>query len=127
MSEAPETKVLKEILPQIKIKALKSQILLLEETKLFFELMEKITLKSLDYPSQGTVSVEDFKLMMTFISSTLSSLNNSIRRTIDDNDLYTDIIEKLAKEYDSTLTGIFEQVKRSFEESQQNKKKSVYT
>ena len=128
MSEAPEKKVLRELLGKLKVKTISSET---QFQKSRVDLYNKIT----NFWKTLTEMVEKKQIDMetaSFLGFVFSGLDGLIDMalthsitTLEDFKIYMDALERYSSELDKTLTGIFEQARKMAEE--QRKKQEELT
>jgi len=122
MSGKEERKVLKEILPKVKAKAINSRKVQLDRMKYTSDLVLD-SFKALNeyvrehQEDQIAKRVSD---SLRLIHSSLMATFQNVFVTLDDYDLYIEILERLSSELDKTLTDIFDRAFQIAEEQRKN-------
>ena len=122
MSGKEERKVLKEILPKVKAKAINSRKVQLDRMKYTSDLVLD-SFKALNeyvrehQEDQIAKRVSD---SLRLIHSSLMATFQNVFVTLDDYDLYIEILERLSSELDKTLTEIFDKAFQIAEEQRKN-------
>jgi hypothetical protein len=122
MSGKEERKVLKEILPKIKAKAINSRKVQLDRMKYSSDLVLDSFKALNDYVSehQEDQMVKKVSDSLKLIHSSLMATFQNVFVTLDDYDLYIEILERLSSELDKTLTEIFDRAFQIAEEQRKN-------
>jgi len=122
MSGKEERKVLKEILPKIKAKAINSRKVQLDRMKYTSDLVLDSFKALNEYASehQEDQVVKRVSESLRLIHSSLMATFQNVFVTLDDYDLYIEILERLSSELDKTLTEIFDKAFQIAEEQRKN-------
>jgi len=122
MSGKEERKVLKEILPKIKAKAINSRKVQLDRMKYTSDLVLDSFKALNEYVGehQEDQNVKRVSESLRLIHSSLMATFQNVFVTLDDYDLYIEILERLSSELDKTLTEIFDKAFQIAEEQRKN-------
>jgi len=122
MSGKEERKVLKEILPKIKAKAINSRKVQLDRMKYTSDLVLDSFKALNEYAGehQEDQTVKRVTDSLRLIHSSLMATFQNVFVTLDDYDLYIEILERLSSELDKTLTEIFDKAFQIAEEQRKN-------
>jgi len=122
MSGKEERKVLKEILPKIKAKAINSRKVQLDRMKYTSDLVLDSFKALNEYAGehQEDQNVKKVSDSLRLIHSSLMATFQNVFVTLDDYDLYIEILERLSSELDKTLTEIFDRAFQIAEEQRKN-------
>jgi len=122
MSGKEERKVLKEILPKIKAKAINSRKVQLDRMKYTSDLVLDSFKALNEYAGehQEDQMVKRVSDSLRLIHSSLMATFQNVFVTLDDYDLYIEILERLSSELDKTLTEIFDKAFQIAEEQRKN-------
>ena len=122
MSGKEERKVLKEILPKIKAKAINSRKVQLDRMKYTSDLVLDSFKALNEYAGehQEDQAVKRVSDSLRLIHSSLMATFQNVFVTLDDYELYIEILERLSSELDKTLTEIFDKAFQIAEEQRKN-------
>jgi len=113
---------LKEILPKIKAKAINSRKVQLDRMKYTSDLVLDSFKALNEYADkhQEDQIVKKVSDSLRLIHSSLMAAFQNVFVTLDDYDLYIEILERLSSELDKTLTEIFDRAFQIAEEQRKN-------
>jgi len=122
MSGKEERKVLKDILPKIKAKAINSRKVQLDRMKYTSDLVLDSFKALNEYVGehQEDQIIKRVSDSLRLIHSSLMATFQNVFVTLDDYDLYIEILERLSSELDKTLTEIFDRAFQIAEEQRKN-------
>lgn len=111
-----ERKVLRDMLLRIKEKVLHSRNRSLESIKRSTEFLSKISEARLKLKGSESQEAKTLDQWLNYTELYISSLIETTMSVIEDSNMYIDLLETLAVEYDKTLVAYLKKLKREIEE-----------